>query len=169
MVCERLDLTSTGGYLSVGYVQNVTNGADLKARVLAGSLDCSLINPSLVPDILVLAVAANKAALSKSRDSMKTRNINTEVLHNLSPVNNVSTRKAIWSLRIINLLTGQVISPCMAFFTGLEKKICKWTFDSSRKKWKCFTWLLLKSLHVWSCGDWYKYPHLYLQSVTRQC
>ena len=35
-----------------------------------------------------------KAALSHSRQNMKTRNINTEVLHNLSPLNNVSSREA---------------------------------------------------------------------------
>ena len=34
MVCERVDLTSTGGYLSVGYVQNVSNGADLKGTLI---------------------------------------------------------------------------------------------------------------------------------------
>merc|ERR1719150_3155884 len=64
--------------------------AELRQKVIGGQLDCVLVKPCLVPSCLVLATAANKACLARSRASMRTRSVNTEILFNLSSSSNIS-------------------------------------------------------------------------------
>jgi len=85
-----IELTSTPEKLYVGYVENVTNTPQIRQAVLDKSLDCVVIKGSLVPSPLLVGVAANKAALANSRNTMRTRSIHTEVLYNLSSSTNIS-------------------------------------------------------------------------------
>lgn len=83
-------LDSTGDKLTVGYAENVKNTPVIRQAVLDGKLDAVVIKSSLIPHPLVLAVAANKAALHRSRNCMRTRSIQTEILYNLSSSTNIS-------------------------------------------------------------------------------
>eukprot|EP00088_Acartia_fossae_P067997 TRINITY_DN8543_c0_g1_i7.p1 TRINITY_DN8543_c0_g1~~TRINITY_DN8543_c0_g1_i7.p1 ORF type:complete len:169 (-),score=1.67 TRINITY_DN8543_c0_g1_i7:47-553(-) len=84
------ELGSTGDRLIVGYASNVKNTPAIRQAVLDGKFDAVVVKSSLVPDPLILAVAANKASLYKTRDCMRTRSIQTEILYNLSFSTNIS-------------------------------------------------------------------------------
>merc|ERR1712227_316678 len=84
------ELTSTGEKLYLGLVTNVTNTGHIRQQVIGGKLNCVLIRPCLVPSLLVVATAANKACLAKSRSAMRTRSVNTEILFNMSSSSNIS-------------------------------------------------------------------------------
>ena len=79
MMTTMIELTSTGQQLSLGLAVNVSNTGEVRQRVISGGLDCVLIKPGLVPSCLVVATAANKACLNKSRGTMRTKSVNTEV------------------------------------------------------------------------------------------
>jgi len=85
-----IELTSSGQKLYLGLVINVTNCKEIREKVIGGKLNCVLIKPSLVPSCLVVATAAAKACLAKSRSLMRTRSINTEILFNLSSSTNIT-------------------------------------------------------------------------------
>ena len=90
MTSTSIELTSTGQNLHLSLAINVTNCAQVRQKVISGQLNCVLIKPSLVPSCLVVATAANKACLSSSRGSMRTRSVNTEILFNMSSSSNIT-------------------------------------------------------------------------------
>jgi len=85
-----VELSSTGQKMYMGLVTMVTNTRQVKDKVISGELDCAMIRACLVPSYLVVATAANKACLAKSRGNMKTRSINTEILFNMSSSSNIT-------------------------------------------------------------------------------
>ncbi|XP_013786264.1 EKC/KEOPS complex subunit Tprkb-like [Limulus polyphemus] len=69
---------------------DVTNSKELRQKLVEGSLQCSIIKPSLVLDTFQLLVAANKAVLSQQQGTLKTKGIYSEILYNLSPSKNIT-------------------------------------------------------------------------------
>ncbi|XP_070558406.1 EKC/KEOPS complex subunit Tprkb-like [Ptychodera flava] len=68
----------------------VQNCRELKRSIVDGDIDGALLNASMIVDPFQVLVAANKAIHLNHHGKMKTRNINSEVLFNLSPTNNIS-------------------------------------------------------------------------------
>eukprot|EP00092_Neocalanus_flemingeri_P108081 GFUD01138744.1.p2 GENE.GFUD01138744.1~~GFUD01138744.1.p2 ORF type:complete len:105 (-),score=40.46 GFUD01138744.1:156-470(-) len=85
-----VELSSTEQKLYLGLITQVSNTMQVREKVIKGELDCTMIRSCLVPSYLVVATAANKACLAKSRGNMKTRSLNTEILFNMSSSSNIT-------------------------------------------------------------------------------
>lgn len=76
--------------LSIFLMKDVQNAAEIKEMVMKGTLDCCIIKPYLIVHPFQIAVAANKAVISKMQDKMTTRTLSTEILYNLSISRNIT-------------------------------------------------------------------------------
>lgn len=87
-ICNLDILTNTK--ITIFLYRNVRNVSDIKRKLFAGEIQCAVLNPSLICSPFLIATAANKAMISKFRNTLTTRTIYTEVLYNLSPTRNIS-------------------------------------------------------------------------------
>lgn len=76
--------------VSVTLFQDVSNTTELREMLVKGKLEAALVNATMVPDVLSVLVAANKAVHLNVCGKLKTRNVHSEVLFNLSPTNNIT-------------------------------------------------------------------------------
>ena len=67
----KAELTSTGGYISIGYAENVENTAEVRSAVLNGRLNSTVLRGCLIPDPLLITVAGNKVALAEQRNNLR--------------------------------------------------------------------------------------------------
>ena len=76
--------------LGMALFTEVTNAAELRARVMEGALAGALLQPRLILETFQVLVAANKAVHGVTHGSMKTKTVHSEIIFNLSPSNNIS-------------------------------------------------------------------------------
>ena len=76
-------------FIQVGLSTNVTNTQYLHEKCIKGEFDCALLSTSLIPDIFPVLLSCNKSVHFYIKSSMKTRNIHTEIMLNLSPSNSI--------------------------------------------------------------------------------
>ncbi|XP_072025831.1 EKC/KEOPS complex subunit Tprkb-like [Amphiura filiformis] len=80
-----------GSSITVALFRDVKNVAELKSAVSeAGKIEATLLSPKLILSPFQIVVATNKAMHNKKYKKMKTRNVNSEVLFNLSPTNHIT-------------------------------------------------------------------------------
>ncbi|RAL38839.1 unnamed protein product [Cuscuta campestris] len=81
-----------GSSLSLALFSGVSNSKELLESMQAGTLEpeVALLNASLIPDIFPLLAAAHKALLAKSRDSLTTRTLHSELVYNYSGSKHIS-------------------------------------------------------------------------------
>ena len=96
MRSEKLNFT--GELCSVNLFRNVKNPLEIREKLMKGQLDATVINAKLIPDILQIFVAANKAAKSRQNGKALTKTVHTELIYNLSP-----TKKVTESLKIFGI------------------------------------------------------------------
>ncbi|CAL8470265.1 g9807 [Coccomyxa elongata] len=79
-------LGARGQQLSIWLFRNVRNAKAIQQQLVAGSLEPELafINANLVPDLLVVQAAAQKALAAHLRGSLRTRSLHAELVYNLS-------------------------------------------------------------------------------------
>ncbi|XP_064991865.1 EKC/KEOPS complex subunit CGI121-like isoform X1 [Musa acuminata AAA Group] len=72
--------------LSLALFTDVTNSRQLLDSVQTGKLEpeVALLNASLIPDVFPILAAAYKALVSKSRESLTTRTLHSELIYNYS-------------------------------------------------------------------------------------
>ena len=95
---KSVKLDTTSDLCSIYLFRNVTNSSEIKSKLINGELDATVLNAALIPDILQIFVAANRASLSNFQNEKLTKTIHTEVLFNLSP-----TKKVTESLKIFGI------------------------------------------------------------------
>ncbi|CAK7329869.1 unnamed protein product [Dovyalis caffra] len=72
--------------LSLALFTDVTNSKELLDSMQAGKLEpeVAFLNASLIPDVFPLLAAAHKTLIAKSRDSLTTRTLHSELVYNYS-------------------------------------------------------------------------------------
>ncbi|KAK7270615.1 hypothetical protein RJT34_25916 [Clitoria ternatea] len=75
-----------GTTLSISLFIDVTNSKELLESMQAGTLDpeVAFLNALLIPDIFPVLAAAHKSLVAKSRDSLTTRTLHSELVYNYS-------------------------------------------------------------------------------------
>ncbi|GMJ09778.1 hypothetical protein like AT4G34412 [Hibiscus trionum] len=75
-----------GNTLSLSLFTDVTNSKELLDSMQAGTLDpeVAFLNASLIPDVFPVLAAAHKTLISKSRESLTTRTLHSELVYNYS-------------------------------------------------------------------------------------
>nr|BAN21284.1 unkown protein [Riptortus pedestris] len=81
---------STGETLYISFMREIKNVRHLKKKIIKGEIQCCCITPTMILDALLIAVAADKAAIAHSRNKMITKNVYTEILYNLSPSKHIT-------------------------------------------------------------------------------
>ncbi|XP_024980026.1 EKC/KEOPS complex subunit TPRKB [Cynara cardunculus var. scolymus] len=82
----------SGPTLAVALFTEVSNSKELLELMQAGTLEpeVALLNASLIPDIFPVLAAAHKTLVSKSRDSLTTRTLHSELVYNYSGSKHIS-------------------------------------------------------------------------------
>eukprot|EP00112_Aurelia_sp_Birch-Aquarium-sp1_P026233 Seg918.6 transcript_id=Seg918.6/GoldUCD/mRNA.D3Y31 product="EKC/KEOPS complex subunit TPRKB" protein_id=Seg918.6/GoldUCD/D3Y31 len=70
--------------------KDVKNVAEMKENLIKGDMQATLLRPNLVSGSFAVIVAANKAAKMLELGKMKTKNVHTELLLNMSPTTSIS-------------------------------------------------------------------------------
>ncbi|XP_076920340.1 uncharacterized protein LOC143581434 [Bidens hawaiensis] len=85
-------LELSGTTLAVALFTDVANSKELLELMQAGTLEpeVALLNASLIPDIFPVLAAAHKTLVSKSRDSLTTRTLHSELVYNYSGSKHIS-------------------------------------------------------------------------------
>ncbi|KAB2043303.1 hypothetical protein ES319_D01G006900v1 [Gossypium barbadense] len=75
-----------GNTLSLALFADVTNSKELLDSMQAGTLDpeVAFLNASLIPDVFPVLAAVHKTLISKSRESLTTRTLHSELVYNYS-------------------------------------------------------------------------------------
>ncbi|KAJ4809840.1 EKC/KEOPS complex subunit CGI121 [Rhynchospora pubera] len=83
---------SAGSTFSVALFSDVTNSRELLELMQSGKMEpeVALLNASLVPDIFPVLAAAHKALVSKSRESLTTRTLHSELVYNYAASKHIS-------------------------------------------------------------------------------
>ncbi|KAK6916461.1 hypothetical protein RJ641_019322, partial [Dillenia turbinata] len=81
-----------GAALSLALIEDVTNSKVLLESMQAGTLEpeVALLNASLIPDVFPVLAAATKTLVAKSRDSLTTRTLHSELVYNYSGSKHIS-------------------------------------------------------------------------------
>ena len=74
---------------TVALLIDVKNTSEIRSNLLSGKLNCALLNTEIIADVFSLLQACNKAVYSNTNKTMRTRNLHTEILFNLSPSNSI--------------------------------------------------------------------------------
>jgi EKC/KEOPS complex subunit CGI121/TPRKB len=77
-------------FATLALVNNVTNCAHLRSQASAGLIEAALLNPRLLCSEFHVLTAVNKAVMRRADNQMKTKNIYSEIIYNLSPSTNIS-------------------------------------------------------------------------------
>lgn len=75
-----------GNSISLSLFKDVTNSKELLDSMQAGTLEpeVAFLNASLIPDIFPVLAAAHKTLVAKSRKSLATRTLHSELVYNYS-------------------------------------------------------------------------------------
>ena len=80
--------------------RNVRNISELITLLKSGKMDSVILSETMIVSPLHLAVAANRALHNQKNKTMKTKNINTEIILCLSPNNNISQSLTRFGLNV---------------------------------------------------------------------
>ncbi|KAK7264008.1 hypothetical protein RJT34_31610 [Clitoria ternatea] len=81
-----------GTTLSISLFIDVTNSKELLESMQAGTSDpeVAFLNALLIPDIFPVLAAAHKTLVAKSRDSLTTRTLHSELIYNYSGTKHIT-------------------------------------------------------------------------------
>ena len=87
---ELMSSICCGKKYRVALFRDVVNSKQLRQFLFEGSLNCALIKPGYISCKAQLFSAVESALLKQLSNSMKTKNVNTEVIFNLHPDHQIS-------------------------------------------------------------------------------
>ncbi|KAB1200754.1 EKC/KEOPS complex subunit Tprkb [Morella rubra] len=81
-----------GNALYLALFTDVTNSKELLDSMQAGTLEpeVAFLNASLIPDVFPILAAAHKTLVAKSRESLTTRTLHSELVYNYSGSKHIS-------------------------------------------------------------------------------
>ncbi|CAI9104337.1 OLC1v1002985C1 [Oldenlandia corymbosa var. corymbosa] len=81
-----------GTCICLGLFVDVTNSNELLSLMQAGTLEpeVALLNALLIPDVFPVLAAAHKTLLAKSRESLTTKTLHSELVYNYSGSKHIS-------------------------------------------------------------------------------
>uniref|UniRef100_M1CFW4 PRPK n=1 Tax=Solanum tuberosum TaxID=4113 RepID=M1CFW4_SOLTU len=85
-----------GTTLCLALFSDVTNSKELLDLMQSATLEpeVAFLNASLIPDVFPVLAAAHKTLVAKSRDSLTTRTLHSELVYNFSGSKHVRSSKA---------------------------------------------------------------------------
>ena len=109
---------------TVALFVDVNNVPEIRANLLAGKLNCALLNTEIIADVFSLLQACNKAVYSVTNQTMRTRNLHTEILFNLSPSNSIKEALTAFGVRDVQPnLIGVCLRKSVSETDGMESLI----------------------------------------------
>ena len=103
--------------LDVALFNEVRNAAHLVKQLVSGNLEVALVNPLLVPSLLIVRAAAWKAIADARVNAMQTRNVHSELVFNLSPDNAIT--RSLKTFGISN--TSETVLICLINATDAQR------------------------------------------------
>ncbi|KAF8929452.1 hypothetical protein CPC16_001410 [Podila verticillata] len=87
-----IDTLPQAGNIHMACFISVKNAADLKERlqIQDKTLTFAMVESTLIMDVFQLLVAATRAAQDNDAGKLKTQTLNSEIVYNLSPTNNIA-------------------------------------------------------------------------------
>lgn len=76
--------------ISVTLFSEVSNITELREMLIQGKLTAAFVNATMVPDVLAVLLACNKAVHLSVCGKLKTRSVYSEVVFNLSPTRDIT-------------------------------------------------------------------------------
>eukprot|EP00128_Syssomonas_multiformis_P006943 Colp12_sorted_trinity150504_noHs@15360 len=76
--------------ITLGLFKSIKNASELRQLLLTGALELSIIDASMVVSEFQILLSANKALTHLKHGKMKTKNVHSEIVFNLSPANSIS-------------------------------------------------------------------------------
>ena len=90
MVIYKLEPALSNVSISLSVYENVKNVPEIKKLIENGNMNAAVLKSDLILDEFQLLVAINKAFFLNSKGKLKTRNVFSEILFNLSPSSKIS-------------------------------------------------------------------------------
>lgn len=116
--------------ISIALFDGIKNHSELKKQLISGKIDAALVSAKMVCDTFQVLAAATKAINAKANGKLKTRSINSEILFNISPSNNITESLKIFG---VSPSDSAVLAVTINDFDGLKIQNAAHHLDAEMK------------------------------------
>ncbi|KAI9260576.1 kinase binding protein CGI-121-domain-containing protein [Phascolomyces articulosus] len=92
MESHTLELYPERGQVHIALFRNITNAPELRQRLIAQdkTLACALVEANVVMNVLHILLAVNRAVHDEQNNQIKSHNVHSEIVVDLSPTVNIA-------------------------------------------------------------------------------